>query len=268
MARDRSPHWHPFAAYLYVLHLDGRALAWEYLRRNPDYRLDWQRHRRRPHGQQRQCAQRWGLQLLEDPLHDARDAHPDWLIGPSPAQLHPDVDPARDAMPFRLWGLPGHKHMRHDGENLRLAVQTAARDVRLVLGPTLRDGMAFTVTASVGRIGGSQRPRGRVLADDLAWLVAAGKPRDARCDSQSGALPSVRERPGPGALQELHTLQALDGTLASASLRELAQVLFGTAAVAIGWHADGDLRARVRRLARRGEQLMRGGYRRLLDSQR
>jgi len=33
--------------------------------------------------------------------------------------------------------------------------------------------------------------------------------------------------------------------------------------VAVAWHADGDLRARVRRLVRRGNALMRGGYRRL-----
>ena len=32
---------------------------------------------------------------------------------------------------------------------------------------------------------------------------------------------------------------------------------------AADWHADGDLRARVRRLVRRGNALMRGGYRRL-----
>ena len=43
----------------------------------------------------------------------------------------------------------------------------------------------------------------------------------------------------------------------------VADVLFGSDAVATGWHADGDLRARVRRLVRRGEKLMRGGYRRL-----
>ena len=33
-------HWYPTAAYLYVLCLDTLALAWEYLRRHPDYRLD------------------------------------------------------------------------------------------------------------------------------------------------------------------------------------------------------------------------------------
>ena len=30
--------WTAVAAYLYVLHLDSPALAWEYLRRNPPYR--------------------------------------------------------------------------------------------------------------------------------------------------------------------------------------------------------------------------------------
>ena len=59
---DRSAeHWYPTAAYLYVLHLDGLALAWEYLRRHPDYRLDWLRRHRRP-----EAAHRWGLRLLED----------------------------------------------------------------------------------------------------------------------------------------------------------------------------------------------------------
>lgn len=72
---DRSAeHWYPTAAYLYILHLDGPALAWEYLRRNPDYRRDWLRRRRRP-----DAAQAWSLRLLEDPALDARDAHPAWF---------------------------------------------------------------------------------------------------------------------------------------------------------------------------------------------
>ena len=43
MADPSVEHWYPTAAYLYTLHLDGPALAWEYLRRNPDYRRDWLR---------------------------------------------------------------------------------------------------------------------------------------------------------------------------------------------------------------------------------
>jgi len=64
-------HWYPTAAYLYVLCLDTLALAWEYLRRHPDYRIDWLRRARCP-----DAAHRWGLRLLEDPDVDARDAHP------------------------------------------------------------------------------------------------------------------------------------------------------------------------------------------------
>ena len=33
--------WRAGAAYLYVLDLDGPGLAWEYLRRNPQYHSEW-----------------------------------------------------------------------------------------------------------------------------------------------------------------------------------------------------------------------------------
>src|SRR3546814_1439812 len=92
MAEPSAEHWYPTAAYLYTLHLDGPALAWEYLRRNPDYRRNWLRRRRRP-----QAAQRWGLRLLEDPDLDARDAHPVWFPDHDGViQLYPDADPPPD----------------------------------------------------------------------------------------------------------------------------------------------------------------------------
>jgi hypothetical protein len=73
----------------------------------------------------------------------------------------------------------------------------------------------------------------------------------------------ARSRPAPATLLELHTLQALNATQAGASLREVGEGLFGVDAVAVGWHADGGLRSRVRRLVRRGRSLVHGGYRRL-----
>jgi hypothetical protein len=76
------------------------------------------------------------------------------------------------------------------------------------------------------------------------------------------ALRRCRPRPTPAALLELHTLQALDATLAGASLRDVAEGLFGADAAA-DWYSDGGLRSKVRRLVRRGDALMRGGYRRL-----
>lgn len=50
----REP-WGVTAAYLYILNLDGPALAWEYLRRHSQYREDWASHRCTA------CSERWGL---------------------------------------------------------------------------------------------------------------------------------------------------------------------------------------------------------------
>ena len=48
--------WQPSAAYLYVLQLDASRIAWEYLRRNGDYREDWRRT-----GMEAGAALHWGL---------------------------------------------------------------------------------------------------------------------------------------------------------------------------------------------------------------
>ncbi|WP_323026664.1 DUF2285 domain-containing protein [Castellaniella sp.] len=238
MADRSAEHWYPTAAYLYVLHLDSLALAWEYLRRHPDYRLDWLRHRRRPQAAQ-EAAQRWGLRLLEDPALDARDAHPAWLPGHAAmVQLYPDEDPPPDASIFAFWRIHGHKQLLHDGRRLALIARSPGHCLRFALAPGLEDGMAV----AYAHRGGTAAP------------VRGHAP---------GVTFAATPRPTPSALLELHTLQALDATLAGASLREVAEGLFGADVVAADWHADGDLRARVRRLVRRGDALMRGGYRHL-----
>lgn len=231
---DHRAHWHPTAAYLYVLGLDALALAWEYLRRHPDYRLDWQRRRGRSSAAQ-QTADRWGLRLLEDPGLDARDAHPAWLPGHmSVVQLHPDADPPPDARTFGLWRIPGHKQLLHDGHALALIVRSPGCCLRFVLAPGLEEGIPAVHV---------YRDRGVTHVLDTP-------------------APMARPRPPPTALLEMHTLQALDAILAGASLREVAEGLFG-ANVRTDWSADGGLRSKVRRLVRRGDALMRGGYRRL-----
>ena len=223
-------HWYPTAAYLYILGLDALALAWEYLRRHPDYRLDWLRRARRP-----DAAQRWGLRLLEDPALDAREAYPAWVPGhDAVVQLYPDADPPQDATTFAFWRIPGHKQLLHDGKGLMLIARSPGHWQRFVLAPGLEDGMA---------VAHAYRGRGVTHAPDTP-------------------APMARPRPPPAALLELHTLQALDATLAGASLREVGEGLFGVDAVA-DWYSDGGLRSKVRRLVRRGDELMRGGYRRL-----
>jgi len=249
---DRSAEpWYPTAAYLYVLHLDDLALAWEYLRRHPDYRLDWLHRRRQP-----EAAHTWGLRMLEDPALDARDAHPAWFPGHScTAQLHPDVDPPPDAAAFELWRIPGHKHLIHDGQRLMLAARWPGYSLRLTLAQSLEDGMAYVYAIRACDLPCARRC---MLRDELEKLTVATEGTPAAV---------TRPRPAPTALQELHTLQALDATLAGASAREVAEGVFGSDAVIGGWYADGGLRSRVRRLVRRGLTLMRGGYRRLAHLQ-
>lgn len=249
MADRSSEYWYPAAAYLYALHLDGPALAWEYLRRHPDYRQDWLCRRRRS-----DAARHWGLRLLENPAVDARDAHPAWFPDHDAVlQLYPDVDPPLDAEVFTLWRLPGHKHLIHDGRRLILVARWPGACLYFALAPDLADGMAYAYAI---RASGTSRARCQALSASLGKLATV-----------TGIPPVALTGPRPSLtpLLELHTLQALDATLAGASLREVAEGLFGADAVADDWHADSALRARVRRLVRRGNALMRGGYRRLVQ---
>ena len=244
MAEAASLQWLPSAAYLYVLHLDGPALAWEYLWRNPDYRRDWLLRRRPP-----DSAQRWGLRLLEDPDLDAREAHPAWFPDhETVVQLYPHADPPRDALPFEFWSIPGHKQLVHDGRRLVLIVRLPGCLLRIALAPALSDGMAYAHALQVSR----SPCRTRALAGALYQFTA----------TRAEPVAATKPRPSQSMLMELHTLQALDGFLTGAPLREVAEALYGPNAVAT-WHTDGDLRARVRRLVQRGQKLMRDGYCRL-----
>ena len=257
-ARCSGPRdWHVGAAYLYILHLDGSALAWEYLRRNADYRRVWQRHRcRPPHSKDlkapQDSASPWGLRLLEDPTRDARDAQPDWFPDAAVVvQVGPDPDPPEDAQVFHLWDWPGQKRLTHDGQRLVLSIDLIGHTLHLALSPALQDGMAFAYALRAGR---QLCARWRSAAAELAMLDSVHAPCIAMCHS----------RPNRSALLHMHTLQALDGRLCGASHRQIAEIVWSDQLVAKDWHADGDLRARVRRLVRRGQLLAGGGYRDLL----
>ena len=76
---------------------------------------------------------------------------------------------------------------------------------------------------------------------------------------QSAAQPLDRET-----IRRILTLRALDGALAGASYRTIAEVLFGTERVAAEPWKTSSLRGRVLRLVAEGRRLMEGGYREFL----
>jgi hypothetical protein len=249
---DPATNWHPAAAYLYVLHLDGPALAWEYLRRNPSYRLDWHSRPLDGHRPHVEPARRWCLRLLEDPERDGRDAQPLWMPDPDTLVLvHLDDDPPDRALPFQLWRFPGRKYLTHDGKRLVLTCQWVGRVLRLGLSTKLRDGVAHAYAVRAGR---KLCRHWRSIEAELSLLDGTRAPRPGIATG----------RPGRNSLLHMRALQALDGTLAGASQRQVAEVLFGGRTVAERWDEDCDLRAQVRRLIRRGRIFMAGGYHRLL----
>jgi hypothetical protein len=83
--------------------------------------------------------------------------------------------------------------------------------------------------------------------------------------ARTGTLPDrLVDRPGK-AQQLIILLRVHDALAEGATQRDIAQTLFGTDRMASGWKADSDhLRSRIRRMVRQQEEIVGGGYRRLL----
>ena len=258
----RACEWHPSAAYLYALTLDGPALAWEYLRRNPRYRAVYGQHACGS-ADEAALAAPWGLRLLEDPSRDARHAQPTWLPDPDGLpQLHPDAAAAAGSPIFALWRMPGRKQLAHDGQRVLLTAYRPEGALRAALSPTLEHGMAYAHGVAAGaRLPQRWRAAAAMMERFDGYFGRYATGRDGRAHPHAHA----HGRPDRIALMHMRSLQTLDGLAAGATHREIAQALFGAAVVAERWHDLGELRAQVRRLARRGRALVDGGYRHLLQ---
>jgi hypothetical protein len=101
---------------------------------------------------------------------------------------------------------------------------------------------------------------------DTQWAVISALIRLLGRENRGAGRARQSLYPAREAIVQMRTLQALDGALLGASHRAIAAALFGYKEGVLRWHADGDVRARVRHLVRRGRALMNGGYRALLAS--
>ena len=193
-----------------------------------------------------------GCNFVEDPTLDAREVQPHWLPSPSSVVRLTESDDRDGAARFSLWHIPGRKTLLHDGRQLYLTSRLGSSYLRLLLSTGLCDGGSFAFVVPAGsdvRSAWAASARVRVL---MSTRRAPRARRDAR-------------GPTPMGLLHMRALQALDGVLSGASQREIGIVLFGPNVVAQKWHADGELRARVRYLIRRATALMNGDYCRLLN---
>jgi hypothetical protein len=141
--------------------------------------------------------------------------------------------------------------MFHDGRLIRIRVESGCHPIELTILPTLGDGVPFSFRVAPGAF---QR---------VNWL-AARRVNEILTGSVSAEANSRAFRPSRAAIMHLRMIQTLDGRRAGASHRDIAAAIFGDRAVARRWSADGELRAQLRYLVRRSNELSSGGYRRLV----
>ena len=237
---------------------DGGPRAWAFLRRNPVYRAAWPAAAAgkvseaapfpvRIQSQADREALWWGLLAWEDPRRAHGPASPFWAgapmlegeWGPEPPPLARLVSNAG----ARLSAL----RLADGTLILKIENRSAAAQVRMRPGPAhARTGFDSEVaTGLVIRLG-----FGAGQTQALERLEELSSP--ARGPGPDAPHPADRE-----------LLTVLDGRLAGKSWRETAVDLYGADAVAAEWHADGWMRARVRRRGEKARMLMESGYRRL-----
>jgi hypothetical protein len=241
--------WGPPSAYLYTLKLDAFSLAWEYLRRNPKYRRDFQcamqESKRDP------LPRSWGLLRWEDPREDARDLEPAWLTVPHSTITLVPGNARESGAHFDFWKIPGRRSLHHDGAYISLTARRGGRGSEVLHRVRWPEGL------------GQGEPLRISVSADREFMVRTRAARDFLCSLDRDVQEICPERPSSRALTHMHVLQALDGQAAGASQREIARGLLGSRADS-EWDGDSRWRARVRYLLRCGRARCVNGYRRMV----
>lgn len=213
-------------------------LAWEFLRRNPQYRSEYWRGLS-------DVDPSWGLRFPVDPLLSAADADVFWREEIAPGIVLPimgcwDASVDDTARP-RVRGEP---RRAEDGLHLRLAA-----GLQLVFrGRARRSGTKLVVLAFDREFG-------------LRVRAAQALDRAARIDIAPRSRLTVAQRQ-----RLVRSLQALDGVERRDSYRQIAEAIFGADAVAREQWRTASLRDTTIRLVRTGRAMMRGGYLKLLKA--
>jgi hypothetical protein len=255
----RTRDWRSAEAADALKDLDRSGVAWEFLRRDPEYREHYASVVARiesdaisPDTGLAELSDRWGCMFIRDPSLPADADSLIWRpeLVPLSVTLVAAPDRYPDACrlsPRDIGDAPG-RLQRADG--LHLLIEDADGDHRLWLpGASASDKLAAMVVLD-GR-----------FALRIAALIRfqrrlAGRP--------PGPLPKGW-RITPRHLRRLALmLRALDGHLARASYREIADALFGSEAVARYVWKTSSIRGQTIRLVKDAVRTMKGGYRRLL----
>ena len=253
-----------FNAYNYLWRLQPDRWAWEYLRRNPDYRADAMSispddiseltvcHNIRVYKSRvsQSRAEHWGMVMMVDPKLNAIDANVVWTKEAFPDQVAVDVVLRMPGETCDIYDTSvslcqlshftdatGREYIITRGNGCLF--QTRCNGVSLLAGVPVRMKLSISGLKAYNRKVQSYRDGMRVFGSD----PDAESPR---CTKRTQIL-----RDG---------LIALDCLEIGLSHREIANVLYGSTRVEEGWNGP-SMRSSIRYLIKRATKLRDGGFR-------
>lgn len=254
------------AGYDYLSRLSMDRWAWEYLRRNEDFRSDASvrdtgdvSERMAPCAPIRMLkarrsqtlAERWGLVLMPDPNKNGFEADVVWNRAAFPDQVEIHCSPRSPDQACAIW----EQSLR----SCRMTHITDSQGREFLL--TRRKGRVVQVRCSGMSLVGTEPVRMKLTISDITAY-------ERRLKVQKAALEIYNDEPDPSRPLWTKTTQilrngliALDGIACGMNRREIAETLYGREKVASGWNADrGSIRDTIRYILRKAESLRRGGY--------
>jgi hypothetical protein len=244
--------WRDGAAYAPLLGADRSLFAWEWLRRDPDYRAAAQHSRDGRGGPVgHQAAAAFGLVAFEAPDLAVPRARPLWRAGIDSRVLAVERASGTPEDSFLLDRLRRFATLLVDGEGEHLLLSDGLRTIRLD---------APEATFGCGPVCLRYRIVGLARAEPL---VVTLRRLLALCRTRRFArsLHPLEVRAGRWVLM----LRAWDGLVAGADQRDIAAVLLSRSAQDDRWRSRvPSLRARAQRLVKSARLTAGGGYRRLL----
>jgi len=251
LERILSPDWRDASAYAYLLDADRVCFAWEWLRRDPEYRTA---AIRAPSGRivpeaVRLTAASWGLHTFENPGLTSLQARPMWTASSYAGVLTAEALPAKNGdSAFELRRLSSFAHLvrSDDGaEHLLLSDGPRLLRVDICAGSVARGRKRLRF-----HLEGPAGIENRLLTLERFLALA-----------RTGSFSSELHRRDYRSRRWVLVLRAADAMADGASQREIAHALLGFELPPTRWRQeDPNIRGRAQRLVQEARRLANGGF--------
>lgn len=242
--------WRSPESYADMTNLMPREVAWEFLRRNPVYREEYEKSQRLEGDEADKFAHRWGLRFGVDPEITASEAGIFWLHADCASVIMlAGTTPATASSAFSLSGLSEFFKCREAVDGAHILIKEKGYKFQIYVSSIgdWRENLHLNIP-----LNGYEQLRCEVTG--------------RFCRFYNGDKP-LRIRRSGGVYERLRdSLRVLDGSLAGATYREITEVLLGSRRMKDEVWKTSSARGVTIRLMRQANGLMTGGYASLLNS--